>query len=221
MKPFFTDIAFVRLAARLCGIDLYDNYAYHGMLARNRNLPYYDAKPVSDIDDVPEKSASFQFGIRCARALYSLCEDAEGDAALIRDAMIARAFFLRLDTEEAQQILTSTPAEQLTSELVSILRGYMKRSQIQTHTAKPGYEDIETWLLRYNKLREDYEMTLPRLAALMLDPGAAADGFDTFFDRKDPIIALAMDGEITQEAIQKSLDGNRSIFGRALTLLCA
>lgn len=221
MKPFFTDIAFVRMAARLCGVTLYDNYAYHGMLSRNRDLPYYEAKPVSDIDDVPQKSASFQFGIRCARALYSLCEEAEGEAALVRDAMIARHFLLNLDTEEAQQILASTPPEQLTKELAAIIRGYLKRSQIQTHTAKPGYEDIETWLLRYHKLREDYEASLPRLASLMLYPGAAANGFDAFFDRKDPIIALAMDGEISQERIQESLTGNHSVFGRALALLFA
>lgn len=219
MKTFFTEIAFVRLAARLSGVTLYDNYAYHGMLARNRSLPFYEAKPVPDIDDVPEKSASFQFGIRCARALYSFCEDPDGDAALARDAMIARVFLLDLESESAKKVLAAVPARQLADELVSILRGYMKRSQIQTHTAKPGYEDIETWLLRYHNLREAYEATLPRLAALMLEPGSAADGFEAFFDRSDPIIALAMGQEIQPDRVGQCLSGNRSVFGRALAAL--
>lgn len=221
MKTFFTDIAFVRLAARLSDVTLYDNYAYHGMLARNRSLPYYQAEPVPDIDDVPKKSESFQFGIRCARALYSLCGDLEGDAALARDAMIARTFFLDLESEKAKQILASVPTEQLADELTAILRGYIKRSQIQTHTAKPGYEDIETWLLRYHKLYEDYEATLPRLASLMLKPGNAAAGFETFFDRTDPIIAFAMGEQANAGSVKQYLSGNRSVFGRALATLFA
>ncbi len=223
MKTFFTDIAFIRCAARLCGFHLYDNYAYHGMLARNRCLSDFSAAPVPDIDDVPEKAASFQFGIRCARALYSLTDDLDADIALARDAMIARAFFLDLDSDEAKKILASHSVCQLAEELSVILRAYIKRAQIQTHTAKPGYEDVEAWILRYHKLLEDYENVLPQLTILMLSPGAAAADFTSFFDCTDPIISLAMSSgiDVTPELVQDNLTGNTSVFGRALALVCS
>lgn len=98
-----------------------------------------------------------------------------------------------------------------------IFLAMIKKSQIRTHTAKPG-EDINTWLAGYYELEKNHNAYVTSLAAEIVSPdGETAKKFPSFFDRTDPLIALALGKDVNAAALKAaSLAAPKSTFGKIL-----
>ena len=179
MKPYFFQIAVVRSAAQLTGFTLKDNYAYLGAMSQHLEM---DPGPMPEIDGVPEvpvKAESFRFGIDGQRGPYC-------------DAAAARAFFTTIPAEG----LSGKEAEESEAFFNQAFPALIKRSQIKTHTNKPGFEDINTWLERLYHLQKDLhaDTVIPEFCHVLvqLDVQKAEQYTAGLIDPADPLTALAI-----------------------------
>ena len=213
MRSFFTEIALVNSAARLAGRSLIDNYAIFGAMQRYRDLELGEIKTAEGIDDVPEKADSFRFGTVCGRVLAQFTSS-WADADWLRcDAQAARIFFLPgIHPENGR-------TEQDRELLFTVFRALVKRAQIRTHTAKPGYEDINTWLERYYRLSQEYQTFLPSLVDAIVSPEKQdLEKAEKFLSPADSLIQLASStNPASQDALSAALqEESRCIFGEIL-----
>jgi hypothetical protein len=189
LATYFIHIAAVRMAAALTGRTLYDNYAFHGALERFSSLDIGVIHDADGIEDTPVKAESFKFGQACGKALSAAIKDYDDIKKALCEAAIAKNVFLKLSPESCSKY---SEAEQRDAIMV-ILRALLKHGQIQTHTAKPGYEDINAWLADYNRLSSGYEPTLSAFADWIVKPDEAQEKIMSgFFSKEDPIIAMAL-----------------------------
>lgn len=190
MNTYFLRIAVVRSAARLTDTTLKDNYAFLGAMPQHLNM---DPGPMPEIDGVPEvpiKGESFSFGVKCGKAVANVLPDLDGEKALYCDAAIARAFFTTLPAEG----LSGKEAADAEDFFQKAFLALIKRSQIKTHTNKPGFEDINTWLERFYDLQKDLHKTIPEFCKVLVEPDAkkAVDYTSGLFCTTDPLTALAL-----------------------------
>jgi hypothetical protein len=215
MKAYFIQIAAVRFAARLLGRGLVDNYAFHGSLPRYRSVYLNGIVQADGIDKVPEKAACFNFGGLCGDIICRYLEGYTDKELLNFEAEIARNLFLDMNSEKWGRY---TDAE-LRKILKTFFRVFLKKAQIRTHTAKPGGENINRWLAGYYGLQRDYDPYLSSLveAITASDPMEKEKTFP-FFDRKDEIIALAMNNFVPDAEYLKRISAIEplSIFGKIL-----
>ena len=191
LNTYFIHIAAVRMAAALTGRSLYDNYAFHGALGRFASLDIGTIREADGIDDMPVKADSFIFGQRCGRVLTEALKDYDAEKLFLCEAAVAKGVFMKL-TPEASLRYTQ---EQLKEIMKTVLRALFKYAQIQTHTAKPGGEDINKWLNSYDELRAGFEPSLAAFADVVISPDAGQDEIMTgFFDREERLTALALGG---------------------------
>ncbi len=99
-----------------------------------------------------------------------------------------------------------------------LFRAFLRRAQLQTHTAKPGYEDINAWLTDYYELETQLDGFLDALckeAAALLQSGEGK----AFFDREDALTAMALRGEALAGRDPEGLAGP-SVFDGLLAAIC-
>jgi hypothetical protein len=128
---------------------------------------------------------------------------------LLFEAAVAKAVFIK-----------GNPSADDRENIKAIFKALLKYAQIQTHTAKPGGEDINAWLAAYYKLLTDYEPTLNALADLITSRDAGMKvKMDEFINKNDALVSLALKGEKPeQDEIAAALSVKPvSIYGRLLT----
>ena len=187
MRTWWIEIAAVTCAARLAGVELTDNYAIFGAMGRYRNISLGAIREAEGIDDVPQKAKSFEFGVRCGKALERYLPRLDDNTALIYEAQIARSFFVSLDD------MGDVPPDERKKTLTALFEAFVKRAQIRTHTAKPGYEDIGSWLECYYELQQGYLSSLPVLVEAIVSPDAGdMEKASGFLSGRDPLVKLAL-----------------------------
>jgi hypothetical protein len=215
MKAYFVQIAAVRFAARLLGKDLVDNYAFHGSLPHYRSVYLKGIVQADGIDKVPEKAACFNFGSLCGDIVCNRLQGYTDKELLNLEAEISRNVFLDMSPEKWGRY---TDAE-LRKILKTFFRVFLKKAQIRTHTAKPGGEDINRWLAGYYGLQQDFDPYLSSLVEEIITPDPVGKEKTTaFFDKKDEIIALAMNNPVPGAECLTRISSIEplSIFGKIL-----
>jgi hypothetical protein len=215
MRAYFVRIAAVRLAARLLGKTLVDNYGFHGALPKFGGLALKNIKETEGIDNVSGKAGSFNFGTLCARAIEKVLGNPGEDESLFLDALTARNLFLDLSPEK-RAAYTDAELEESLRLIFSVL---LKKAQIRTHTAKPGDEDIHSWLAGYYRLEQDYEPFISRLTGQILSPDPLLEKkHPSFFSRDDALVALALAPAAPSPEAVKAAAGKEpgSVFGQVL-----
>jgi len=212
MRTFLVETALVNSAARLLGITLIDNYAIFGAMPRYRHICLGKVEEADGIDNVPDKAESFRFGNHCGAVLEKYTKEWTDQEWLLGEAQVVRVFFAPVYRAEG---LTT---EQKKQSLLTIIQALVKRAQIRTHTAKPGYEDINTWLERYYRMQKEYRSYLPRLVDAAVEPGAESlRDMERFLSGHDGLIGLVLSdgfsgGEVNRELSREPV----SIFGKML-----
>jgi hypothetical protein len=149
------------MAAALTGVRLYDNYAFHGALERFAPLDIGEIKDADGIPDAALKAESFKFGQACGKVLEAELRGYSPEELLLYEAAAAKAVFINGNPQPADK-----------ENIKTVFRALLKYAQIQTHTAKPGGEDINAWLAGYYRLLTGYEPTLDALAELITSQDA-------------------------------------------------
>ncbi len=160
MRSYFLHIAAVKKAAEQEGIKLYDNYAYLGALERFADADVGEITEADGIADVPQKAESFVFGQKCGKKLREKLAGLGEDELFKLEASAAREMFIKPD--ELKKYPPEKTAD-LKETFIKIIKTLFKRAQLQTHTAQPGYENINAWLDAYHGLLEDYEPYINKL----------------------------------------------------------
>jgi hypothetical protein len=220
MKAYFIQIAAVRLAARLLGKELIDNYGFHGALPRYSSIHLKGITEAEGIDGVPLKAESFNLGHVCGTAIGKYLDGAGAEDILYMEAAVAQNIFLDMSPEKRALY---TDAE-LRECMGLIFHALLKRAQIRTHTAKPGAEDINAWLAGYYQLEQDYAPFVSSLLEAIISPDPVmAKKHTDFFDREDPLIALALKDAAPAPNVLQSAAGTvpSSIFGKMLREIVA
>lgn len=212
MRTFLVETALVNSAAKLLGVSLTDNYAIFGAMPRYRHLCLGEIREAEGIDDVPKKADSFRFGVHCGSIMERYTSTWGDSERLLCEAQIVRNFFAPIYQAEG---ITS---EQKKESLLTIANALVKRAQIRTHTAKPGYEDINAWLERYYWLQKDYRDYLPHLVEATVEPTKDEISYmERFLSQEDGLIRLSLSEPFTQEDLQRELEREPgSVFGRML-----
>ncbi|MDR2019384.1 MAG: hypothetical protein LBQ14_01305 [Treponema sp.] len=215
MKAYFIQIATVRLAARLLGKELIDNYGFHGTLPRYSSIHLKGITEAEGIDGVPLKADSFNLGCACGTVIGKYLDGAGTGDILYMEAAVAQNIFLDMNPEKRARY---TDAE-LREFMGLIFHALLKRAQIRTHTAKPGAEDINAWLAGYYRLEQDCAPFVSSLLDAIISPDPVlSKKHAAFFDKEDPLVALALKDAVPAPEALKSAAGTtpRSIFGRIL-----
>ena len=214
MNAHFLEIALVRLSAKLLGIELIDNYAFHGSLPRFKDLSLKGVAEAEGIEQTPEKAANFNFGALCGRVISKNLGTLSEKDYLYLDAEIARNVFLDLSTEK---ISIYTEGE-IYSSVKLIIESLVKKAQIRTHTAKPGGEDINKWLSDYYDLQKGFNSFLSSLVGEIVSPNAEMKAkYPLFFDKQDAIIALALAKAASKDELKAIKEITpKSAFGKLL-----
>ena len=203
MQSYFVEIAAVQLAAALLeeeSVKRFPQYAYAGALERFDTLQAFGIRQTEGIDDMKAKAAAFRFGQRCARIMR--IERIDTGISSQR-AVMNGMFFSEPDVNIDPPMLRQ------------LMRAFLRRAQLQTHTAKPGYEDINIWLERYYMLDSQLNDFLDALCA----PLTADEQPKLFFDREDPLISMALQGEALKGKNADELVGT-CIFSHLLARIC-
>lgn len=190
MKPYFFQIAVVRSAAQLIGFTLKDNYAFLGATSQHLDMDPGVMQEIDGVPEVPVKAESFRFGIRCGKVLAKYLSDYDGEKSLYCDAAAARAFFTTVPAEG----LSGKEAEKAEVFFNQAFPALIKRSQIKTHTNKPGFEDINTWLERFYHLQKDLHAVIPEFCHVLVQPDVQkAEQYTAgLIDPAEPLTALAI-----------------------------
>lgn len=215
MKAYFIQIAAVRLAARLLGKELIDNYGFHGALPRYRSTHLDGIVGAEGIDEIIRKAGSFNFGHICGTAIGKYLDGIGTEDIIYMEAAVAQNLFLDMSPEKKGRY---TDAE-LREFMGLIFHALLKRAQIRTHTAKPGAEDINAWLAGYYHLEQDYRPFVSSLLDAIISPDPALlKKHAAFFDKDDPLVVLALKDTTPAPALLKSAAGAapRSTFGKIL-----
>jgi hypothetical protein len=213
MKAYFIQIAAVRLAARLLGKELIDNYGFHGALPRYNSVRLTGITEAEGIDGVPRKADTFNLGNTCGKVIGKYLDEASAKDILYMEASVAQNLFLDMSLEKRSRY---TDAE-LREFMGLIFHALLKRAQIRTHTAKPGAEDINAWLAGYYYLERDYAPFVSSLLDAIITPDPVfSKKHAAFFDKDDPLIALALkDTPPTQDVLKSAIETTpRSTFGK-------
>jgi hypothetical protein len=220
MKAYFIQIAVVRCAARLLGKELIDNYGFHGALPQYGSIHLNGITEAEGIDGVPLKAGNFNFGQACNVMIGKYLNGAGAKDILYMEAAVAENIFLDMSPEKRSRY---TGAE-LREFMGLIFHALLKRAQIRTHTAKPGAEDINAWLAGYYQLEQEYDPFVASLLEAIInpDPGMVKK-HAAFFDKTDPLIALALKDTAPKPDAVKSaaVTAPWSVFGKILRELIA
>ncbi len=200
MKTYLIEMAVINSAAQLSGLTLKDNYAIFGALKRFRSKSLGEVFAIEGLEDMEERAASYRFGNRCGRVMAEYVDGLTEDERLAVEAYIARTFFV---PEIAEDSTVSETDKKETLKIV--IEALVKRAQIRTHTAKPGGEDINLWLDRYNKLQISYLDKLGPFVSEIIAPSEESLKLgERFIDRKDKIVELVLSGKI--DGLDEALD---------------
>lgn len=205
MQSYFVEIAAVRLAAVLmdeASVVRFPQYAYAGMLPEYDGLQAAGIVQTDGIDDLPQKAASMRFGQHCARVMH-IQHVATG--LLEQAAVVAGMFYVPGTQADAEQI-------------GQLIRSLLRRAQLQTHTAKPGYEDINSWLVSYFELEDGLEAFTDQLSAAAAQCLKTGEG-TAFFDGRAPLTAMALRGEALSGRDPETLCGDTA-FDKLLAGTC-
>lgn len=200
MRTYFLEMAVINSAAKLTNTTLVDNYAIFGAIKRFRNKSLGEVKVVDGIEDMEERAQSYRFGNRCAKVMAKYVDGLTKEEMSAIEAHVARSFF-------APEIVTDvTVSESDKKETLKIvIKSLVKRAQIRTHTAKPGGEDINLWLNRYNQLQEVYSASLDSFINEIVTPSQESlKRGEEFMNDDDKVVALVLSGET--DGLAEALD---------------
>jgi len=191
MTTYFIEIAAINCAARLSGVELAGDYAIYGTLKRFRGKKLGEVDAIEGMEDMQDRAESFRYGLRCGKILARYTDSLMPEQRLACEAKIMRVF---LAPEIADD--NSVTAEDKKMALRAVIRSLTKRAQIRTHTTKPGYEDINTWLDSYDEMQRDYSQSLDKFIDAVVAPDDdAVQISDKFFSEDDSFVKLALSGE--------------------------
>ena len=164
------------------------------------------------------EQAAFLVGRICREAteeaLGTMAADREQN--MRQEAQVFRAYYMADGAVEGDMALAQEDASWQAS---AVLQALLKRAVMRTHTFKPGYEDIHTWLGRFYDLSEqtapDIGLFAELLAALHPDP--------SFFTWDDPLLALVKTlrngGSVDSADIGSAITAKPiCLYGKALRL---
>lgn len=211
MRTFFIEIALVESAAELLGRSLTENYAVLGSLSRYAKNELKEICAVEGMEDLVCRAESFRFGMYCGQILRPYTDELTEAQRQICEARTARLFWANgIDTVLQQD------AEKVTAAMKVLLESLVKRAQIRTHTAKPGSEDINLWLNRYNQMQKEYHANLDHFARMIVMPTEEETKIgEAFIHEKDPAVRAAVMGD--RRAFAEALSEPASCsFGEAL-----
>ncbi|MBP7402898.1 MAG: hypothetical protein KBA30_09805 [Clostridia bacterium] len=174
--------------------------------------------------DMVGQQLAFQAGRLCRTATDAVFAGlpSDKDAAMMQDARVFRARFLADDAAIAALGLSR---EDAVAQMTEMLRAFVKRAVMRTHTFKPGYEDIHVWLARWYNKSAQYDNEVGPLARMIIDPDPAlvarAVTAPGFFDASEPLVkaAKALRGKAAAPAdgIAAALSAQPvSLYARAL-----
>ena len=187
-------------------------------------------------DECAQKEV-FLFGNLCRRETEKIPELANDDEeqALQQDAAIFRVYHARSMsgtggmTDEMLRQHNMTP-EEAVRKTEDFLRIVFKRAIVRTHTFKPGYEDIQTWLRRFFRKQQQYEALLPRYAGAIVRPDPALVvkhlKHPDFYNPEDRLLRMAAvlreqkSPEIGSLAEALNEEPGASVYGQALRNCC-
>ena len=200
MRTYFIEIAVVNCAAKESGIELNGDYALYGTLKRFRDKTLGQVEIVQGIEDMQERAESFRFGVRCGKVLERYIDGFTPEQIRACEAKIARTFFAPNIAADAAVSTADKKAAML-----MVLKASMKRAQIRTHTTKPGYEDISTWLDSYNNMQKEYSESLEDFVQAIVMPGNEDVKFaDEFINSDDPLDKSRAFGQIISDILSVS-----------------
>lgn len=205
MQSYFVEIAAVRLAAVLMDQKnalRFPQYAFMGAIKRYGSLQAYGIVQTEGIDDLCEKADAFRFGQHCVRIMRIQHVKTGIDEQC---AVLAGLFYSDTEPKEPEKVKQT-------------IRALIRRAQLQTHTAKPGYEDINSWLEKYYVLSTQLPAFLDKASKKLSDPEFMKEK-ETFFSRTDPLIKKALDEEaLNGENLEKVIC--TCTFGKLLRGIC-
>lgn len=205
MKIYFLTIAVVHSAALLAGKALKDQYAYLGAMAKHIGMDPGEMPDVDGIPEVPVKAQSFRFGIRCGDIIRNYYPENDDEKAAYCDAEIARLFFTTLPSEG----LTGEEAKTAKAFFEQAFWALIKRSQIKTHTNKPGFENIDLWLERFYRLQDELYLKIPAFCDILVtpDPEKRKQYTDGLISPSDPLTSLALtDSPVSRQTVLKAVN---------------
>lgn len=213
--------------AHLGCVQPMDSEYYQGFIA---NLAKNIREGV-DADQVAEQIA-FLFGHLCQWGTRQKIGPlaASHEEGIYHDAAVFRVYYtvgMGSDAGMAQEDLDRLGVTQETAirQMTTVLRALVKRAVMRTHTFKPGYEDIHTWLGRFYNTQAQYDIDVDRYAEAIIAPDQEKlqkHVIDPdFYDAGDSILAVAKalrdgksvgSGEIAAAVGQEP----KSLYGKAL-----
>lgn len=211
MRTYMIEIAMIESAAKLTGIRLKDQYAVLGALKRFRGKKLGEVHNIKGMEDLTERAESFRFGSLCQEYLAPYLDSASSKEILAWEANTARLFLLSGAAGEEE------PGEEKREETLSkVLKAYVKRAQIRTHTAKPGSEDINAWLESYDRMQVEYQTELGDFVKAVIhpDPDMKEKG-NEFISEEDDLVQALLDGNA--ESQRQALSNEpKCVFGNIL-----
>jgi hypothetical protein len=180
MQTYFVETLAIMLAGKLLqneDIKQYINYACCGALMVNKDIQAESIRQTEGIDDMLNKADAFRFGKLCAKVINRYMRDFDKQQVQCCEAAVANLFFgVNPDADE-----------KIKESIIVLIRAFTRRAQIQTHTTKPGYEDIDKWLENFYRLQAEYDHFVEQFAQKIIDAGKDKK-VKEFINKDDPII---------------------------------
>lgn len=191
MRTYFIEIGAIDSAAKILNLELTANYAALGALGRFCGRDLGEVEVIPGIEDMKERAESFRFGTLCGRVIEKYLKGYSAKELAVCEAGCFRAFVSPGLSENEK-----ASAEEKKATLKIVIEAFIKRAQIRTHTAKPGFEDINTWLDRYNQMQAEYRADLDSFVEMVVEPDQEERKLADVFVKKTFV-------EMVQEIVQE------------------
>lgn len=189
MRTYMIEIALIESAAKLTGKNINNQYAVLGTLKRFRKKKLGEVHNIKGMEDLTKRAESFRFGALCQEHLIPYIDSLSQKEILAWEAKTAGLFLLPGMSEEAE-------LAEKEETLNKVLKAYVKRAQIRTHTAKPGSEDINAWLENYDMMQMEYQSELGNFVKAVLDPDPdMKKKGNEFINEEDGLVKALLDGD--------------------------
>ena len=208
MRIYMIETALIESAAKLTGKNLKDQYAVLGSLERFRRKKLGEVHNIKGMEDLTERAESFRFGAFCQAHLTPYTDRLSAQEILAWEAKTARLFLCPAVSQETGYGMEET--------LNKVIRAFVKRAQIRTHTAKPGSEDINTLLESYSRMQMEYQSEIEDFVRAVLYPDEKMKRMgDEFINTEDQLVKALL-SENTELQWYAVFTPSACVFGSVL-----